>query len=369
MTDAEWLTLLLAVVYLIECVSIVPAQAVMIRSRGPHSGRILRPILILPGIDRAVIVSNPLDLLSKEFIVVDSHVIATGERLLVIDNLGGRYLRSLQSPARGHASGQGSGNNWLGRQLAAENWLEAQFQRLGRASRFNSAVASLRIDRQAARQISQAVAILEKRLAVLVIWTLLQASTVLLVFPVLMFWKGILPALASVVPIIAVAQILICTELYRLRRRYFRDSIVITLLQLVPVFLFPLGAIRSAVGFARRVSLSYHPVVARYALIKTERATAEVTRHGRWLVYALDPKRFKLGIDELDSRVGQAWRRREIRDLNLFLQPEGVNLRSHIRRSDPQEVSGKFCPLCLTEYDEQFTQCLQCGNIPLKRPG
>lgn len=366
MTDAEWLTLVLVVVYLIECLSIVPSQAVLISSRGPHRGCQLKPLAVLPGINRGILFSNPLNLLAKEYLIVDSHVVIARDHLLVVDNLGGRFHKITIMPARSGARNDRAPNDLLGRLLVTDDWIQAQLQEIDRLSTAEDSLHALRLTHNSVRRIRRLKALAKGRLALLANWTAFQALVVLILFPVLMIWRGVLPALWIVAPIVVAAQLLICFELLRLRRRYLRESTLIAIVQLVPVFLFPIGAVRSAVGFARRLPQGFNPALAKYALVDAERSLPELARYGRWLVYAFAAVCSEQEMTECDLRAVQEWRRSQIGDLDQFLRSHDRTLRILLQESHPEQGDEKFCPLCLAEYEPRFSRCSECGNIALK---
>ena len=62
MTDAGWLTLVLLIVYVVECIEIVPAQTLVLVTRGQKKGLLRKPIITMPGINRAVCDLQPIQL-------------------------------------------------------------------------------------------------------------------------------------------------------------------------------------------------------------------------------------------------------------------------------------------------------------------
>ena len=181
----------------------------------------------------------------------------------------------------------------------------------------------------------------------------------------MMLTKGILYGLLTVAPIFVLLQILIALELYRLRRRYFKESRLMAILQLVPHFCFPPGSIRSAVNFGRQQLQGFHPALVIFECTKQPIGDVQLSAYLRWLLYSTHFVRPNGELPETDKLLIQSWRRQEIGDMQRYLADHGSTVARFLKSGEPS-VADPFCPLCLTTYENHFNLCSECEGVRLR---
>ena len=307
MSPLATLFVVIVALYLLECLLIVPEDAlVLVESRG-GAWRIARRAFALGALRKRIVLLSPLA----------PHVAV----LVVPPWRVGRALIGLRdAPARSHAE-----------------LIDRALEDATSGERLRSRIAALRANTVRLRWL-----------------TVLLCVHLLVLWPALVYWLGIRDIWPAILVELVVLQILICWSYTKARRALAREGSHST--SIVIFALSPPAAGRAMTALTRDLAGDLHPVSAALRLCRAEDART-------FGAHARRAARFGGEADQAtpeEERFAPRWADR----LDALLE-ETIGLASVPNAPTQDGESRSYCPRCWTQYTAANGTCAECSHVAL----
>ena len=180
-------------------------------------------------------------------------------------------------------------------------------------------------------------------------------------WPAVIAWSGVTKLWPYVVAELVVLVALTTWQFVRAHRALFAD-VPLDVAALVGIILSPAAALRATTLLARGLFATSHPVAVAGALCSGEDFTALTSRLTRDLEF-----RTAHGPSSAEARAVEAWFTARHRAALASLASRVLDGRPFPRAPEREsDRSRAYCPRCWMQYSTTDSTCIDCGGLPLR---